>query len=133
MAEDCFFCKFYRDKAEEAFLENEEFFAIYDANPVSKGHALIIPKFHVASISELSSQQVGELFSLLNKVKEIIKEKYNPDGFNIGINEGEAAGQTIFHLHVHLMPRYSGDVLNPIGGVRSIFPDKADYTKNKIV
>ena len=62
------------------------------------------------------------------KWKKILKEKFNPDGFNIGINEGESAGQSIFHLHVHLIPRYIGDVKNPRGGVRNIFPKKAEYT-----
>ena len=128
MAEKCFFCDIQKQKDDKRIIENEDFFSRFDDFPISKGHAEIIPKSHVASIFELSPQQIKNLFSLLDETKNILKDKFNPDGFNIGINDGESAGQSIFHLHVHLIPRYVGDVKNPRGGVRNIFPKKADYT-----
>ncbi len=128
MVEKCFFCDIQKQKDDKRIIENEDFFSRFDDFPVSKGHVEIIPKSHVGSIFELSSQQIQNLFSLLDETKNLLGEKFNPDGFNIGINEGESAGQSIFHLHVHLIPRYTGDVKNPRGGVRNIFPKKADYT-----
>ncbi len=128
MAKKCFFCDIQEQKDDKRIIENEDFFSRFDDFPVSKGHAEIILKIHIASIFELSSQQIQNLFSLLNETKKLLEEEFNPDGFNIGINDGEFAGQSIFHLHIHLIPRYIGDVKNPRGGVRNIFPSRADYT-----
>lgn len=125
MTKNCFLCNI---SADEKIVENKDFFSAFDDFPVSKGHVLVISKAHVASVFELSSEQYKNLFSLLNETKEILRKKFNPGGFNIGINEGEAAGQSIFHLHVHLIPRYKGDMENPKGGVRNIFPGRGDYT-----
>ena len=108
-------------------IENENAFAIYDGFPVSKGHVLVIPKRVVAEIFDLNDEEYSSCFSLVKDVKKILEEKFNPDGFNIGINNGEKAGQTIFHAHIHVIPRYSGDVDNPRGGIRHVIPGKGDY------
>lgn len=105
--------------------------SIMDGFPISRGHALIIPKRHIASLFDATSDEREALYDLLAQVKIELQEKYNPDGFNIGINEGAAAGQTVMHLHIHLIPRYSGDLPDPRGGVRWIFPEKADYWSNR--
>ena len=101
-----------------------------DGFPISPGHALIIPKRHIASLFDATREEREALFDLLEQVKTELQEKYNPDGFNIGINDGTAAGQTVMHLHIHLIPRYTGDQTDPRGGVRWIFPDKAAYWNN---
>ena len=87
----------------------------------------MIPQRHVASFFETTAQERSELFSLLDWCRGELKARHRPAGFNIGINDGEAAGQTVMHLHIHLIPRYAGDKPDPRGGVRWIFPDKADY------
>ena len=122
----CLFC----DKENQKFkliVENDFCVARWDANPVSKGHALIIPRKHILSFFDLKEDELVKMFSLMKEVKNVIQKEYNPDGFNIGINDGEAAGRTIHHLHIHLIPRYKGDVENPRGGVRHIIPGKGNY------
>ena len=101
--------------------------AFYDGFPVSPGHALIIPKRHVSSFFDLSKEERQDLLNLADSVKRILEERYHPDGYNIGINVGEAAGQSIFHVHMHLIPRYQGDVPSPRGGVRGVIPTKQNY------
>ncbi len=103
--------------------------AIMDGFPVSPGHALIIPKRHVASMVDAEREEREALFDLLAELRVKLLKDYKPDGFNIGINDGTAAGQTVMHLHIHLIPRYTGDIPDPRGGVRWIFPDKATYWK----
>lgn len=112
-------------------LSNSHAIAIYDGFPVSPGHCLIIPKRHIASFFDATKAEQSALFDLVSKMQEILKNDRNPDGFNIGINVGEAAGQTVMHLHIHLIPRYAGDQPDPRGGVRWIFPEKADYWSNR--
>ncbi|MDO8538159.1 MAG: HIT family protein [archaeon] len=114
----CLFCNLY-EKHEELLADTEYFYAVYDTAPVSKGHALIIPKQHIVSFFDLDEDQVVEMFEAIRMVKEQIEEEYHPDGYNIGINEGLAAGRSINHLHVHLIPRYAGDSLVK-GGVRNV-------------
>ena len=111
----------------EKIIENENAFAIYDAFPVSKGHVLVIPKRVIAEIFDLNDEEYSSCFNLVKEVKKILEEKFKPDGFNIGINNGEKAGQTIFHAHIHVIPRYRGDVDNPRGGIRHVIPGKGDY------
>jgi len=111
----------------ELISETATAYAIYDKFPVSEGHCLIVPKRHVASYFELSVHEQRACWLLVNRCKEIIQKKHNPDGFNIGINVNEEAGQTIFHVHIHLIPRYKGDVVNPRGGVRGVIPEKQFY------
>jgi len=103
---------------------------MFDKFPVSKGHSLIIPKRHCSDYFKLTFEEQSECWSIVNKVKQILIEKYDPDGFNIGININEVAGQTISHVHIHLIPRYKGDVKDPEGGVRGVIPEKKNY-RNK--
>jgi diadenosine tetraphosphate (Ap4A) HIT family hydrolase len=104
---------------------------IEDAYPVSPGHALLIPRRHVPSLFDLTNAERTDLLDLLSRARAKIQADLNPDGFNIGINDGPAAGQTVMHLHIHLIPRYAGDRPDPRGGVRWVFPEKADYWSGK--
>ncbi len=124
MPDTCPFCSIPENNI---LLQNEFAFAIPDGFPVSPGHKLIIPKRHVASFFDLTPAERTAVFDLVVQAKAQIQNDTNPAGFNIGINDGEAAGQTIHHLHIHLIPRYDGDTPDPRGGVRWIFPDKAVY------
>ena len=101
--------------------------AIRDAFPVSPGHTLLVPRRHVGSLFDLTVVEWVELGQLLAQVRTALQAEFRPDGFNVGINDGTAAGQTVMHLHVHLIPRYRGDRPDPRGGIRWIFPDKARY------
>lgn len=120
----CLFCNLPKERI---LHDGSWIFALRDAYPVSLGHTLIVPKRHVQSFFELENHEVNELMSFLKKEKDFLVEELHPDGFNIGVNDGAAAGQTVHHLHVHLIPRYLGDCEDPRGGVRWIFPDKAKY------
>jgi len=119
----CPFCNVER----EIILETEMSFAIYDGFPVNDGHALIIPKRHTTNYFDLSFEEQKDCMELLNCVKTIVQEKYNPAGFNVGININESAGQTVPHVHIHLIPRYEGDVEEPRGGVRGVVPGRRSY------
>ena len=121
----CPFCKV--DSEREIIFENDTSFSIYDKFPVNKGHTLIIPKRHCKNYFELSLNEQLDCIKALNKVKDIIDSEFKPDSFNIGINVGEMAGQTISHVHIHLIPRFSGDVEDPRGGVRGVIPNKQKY------
>lgn len=121
---NCIFCNI--DK-ERIIIENETAFAVYDMFPVSKGHMLIMPKRHINDYFKADDQTKEQLWKLVDKCKIFADEKFNPQGYNIGINCGEAAGQTVMHLHIHLIPRYNGDIVNPRGGVRGVIPDKRIY------
>jgi diadenosine tetraphosphate (Ap4A) HIT family hydrolase len=122
---DCVFCKLDADRT--VLASSSLAFAIYDKFPVNPGHALIIPKRHTANYFDLSVEEQQALFALLNEVKQQLAENYSPDGFNVGINVGEAAGQTVGHVHIHLIPRYNGDMDNPRGGVRGVIPGRREY------
>jgi diadenosine tetraphosphate (Ap4A) HIT family hydrolase len=100
---------------------------IRDGFPVSPGHTLVISRRHVGSFFELSDAERADLMALLERAKSGLDGQFQPQGYNVGINDGAAAGQTVPHLHIHLIPRYRGDRPDPRGGVRWIFPDKADY------
>ncbi len=102
-------------------------FTIRDNFPVSPGHTLVIPKRHTASFFDLLDQERQDILTLLDRAKLAIEKEFQPQGYNIGINDGPVAGQTVLHLHVHLIPRYAGDVPDPRGGVRWVIPDKAKY------
>ena len=121
---DCPFCTLPTDRI---ISESDYTVTIRDGFPVSEGHTLIIPKRHVQSFFELQAVEKAAVLQALDEAKEILDQKFSTDGYNIGINDGEAAGQTIMHLHVHLIPRYKGDTPDPRGGVRWIFPEKAKY------
>lgn len=124
-------CPFCNPDSTRIILSNRHSIAIYDGFPVSPGHCLIIPKRHIASFFEATREEQTALFELLAEMQKILVNERNPNGFNIGINVGEAAGQTVMHLHIHLIPRYAGDQPDPRGGVRWIFPEKADYWSNR--
>ena len=125
MDNNCPFCKAELER--DIIASSSLSVAFFDGFPVSPGHALIIPKRHVASFFDLSKEEQQDLLNLADRVKRIVEERYHPDGYNIGINVGEAAGQSIFHVHMHLIPRYQGDVPNPRGGVRGVIPSKQNY------
>jgi len=112
----------------ERIIDSNEFgVAIRDGFPVSPGHTLVIPKRHIGSWFEISNDEQRGLLDLLARAKTDLQEEFKPDGYNIGINDGPPAGQTVPHLHMHLIPRYKGDQEDPRGGVRWIIPDKAKY------
>lgn len=125
MDNNCPFCK--AESERDIIASSSLSVAFFDGFPVSPGHALIIPRRHVASFFELTQEEQQDLLNLADRVKRIVEERYHPDGYNIGINVGEAAGQSIFHVHMHLIPRYKGDVPNPRGGVRGVIPAKQNY------
>ena len=103
---------------------------IRDAHPVSPGHSLVIPKRHIGSWFEATSEEVSAMLELLEDGKTMLDASHHPDGYNIGINDGLAAGQTVPHLHMHLIPRFTGDVPDPRGGVRWVIAEKARYWSN---
>ena len=123
-------CPFCTLDPSRIILSNGHAIAIRDGFPVSEGHTLIIPKRHIASLFEATTEEQAALFELLGQARQQLMDELSPDGFNIGINDGTAAGQTVMHLHIHLIPRYAGDQPDPRGGVRWIFPDKAAYWNN---
>ena len=122
---DCPFCKIIKDK--EYIIENELSVAFYDSFPVSDGHALIIPKRHVRTYFDLNEEEITAIHSLAKEMKKIIDDRYHPDGYNVGFNVEENGGQTIFHAHMHIIPRYKGDIENPRGGIRKIIKMKTNY------
>lgn len=107
--------------------ENGHAVLIQDGYPVSPGHSLVIPKRHIGSFFEVTELERAALFALLDRAKARVAQQHRPSGYNIGINDGAAAGQTVPHLHIHLIPRYDGDQADPRGGVRWVIPEKADY------
>lgn len=125
MSDDCIFCCAERTK--EIIASSALSLAFYDGFPVSPGHALIIPRRHVASFFDLTEEERADIMALLDRVKALVDQRFHPDGYNIGVNVGEAAGQSIFHVHLHLIPRYVGDVPSPKGGVRGVIPGKQSY------
>jgi diadenosine tetraphosphate (Ap4A) HIT family hydrolase len=120
----CAFCSLPASRIVEV---TSHFWLIRDGYPISPGHSLVIPKRHIQSFFDLTLNEQPELLDLLHRAKQSLDQEYAPQGYNIGINDGPAAGQTIPHLHIHLIPRYSGDRADPRGGVRWIIPEKADY------
>lgn len=127
MLEENAACAFCSLPAERILHATDLGVVVRDAYPVSAGHTLIIPKRHVASFFETTASEKSALFHLLEWAREDLVSSHKPDGFNIGVNDGRAAGQTVMHLHIHLIPRYAGDSTDPRGGVRWIFPARADY------
>ena len=121
----CVFCDYIEN--DNFIMDNDYAIAVYDNFPVNKGHILIIPKRHFSSYFDASADEIMAINDLIKRAKSRLDDKLNPDGYNIGINIGEAAGQTIFHLHIHLIPRYFGDVENPRGGIRKFKPALVEY------
>lgn len=124
-------CRFCAIPKEQIVLAHPLAIVERDGFPLTQGHSLVIPRRHVVSFFDATPDEHTAILELLDRAKEALDNEYHPDGYNIGINDGAAAGQTIMHLHVHLIPRYSGDTTDPRGGVRWIFPDKAAYWKQQ--
>ena len=160
--ESCYFCKVLRGEADPFIFENRSFAGIFDTNPVNPGHALIIPKRHVASIFNMNEAEHADYFDAIGGVKRVIETTdmiklykhmlsraylqdrpkgpietvlqlpfldNRPDAYTIGNNDGREAGRSIDHLHVILLPRYSGDVESPSGGIRNVIPNRANYQR----
>lgn len=121
---DCPFCHL---PAERIAGGNALGLIVRDAYPVSTGHTLIIPRRHIGSFFELTTEERNALMALLDQARNELQSSHQPQGYNIGINDGPAAGQTVPHLHIHLIPRYQGDLPDPRGGVRWVIPAKARY------
>ena len=122
---NCPFCN--PDSERELLLESATAYGMFDKFPVSNGHTLIIPKKHCSNYFELSFKEQSACWFMLNKAKEILTKEFKPDGFNIGININDSAGQTVPHVHIHIIPRYKDDVEEPRGGVRGVIPEKKSY------
>ena len=120
-------CPFCCIGAAKIWLANEHAIAMHDGFPISEGHTLVVPKRHVQSLFDLSDEEQHAIWSLVAAVRTKLVEDLKPDGLNVGLNDGQAAGQTIKHAHVHVIPRFQGDVADPRGGVRWIIPAKAKY------
>lgn len=119
----CIFCRLQREIIAETRLS----LAVFDTFPVSKGHALVIPRRHVATIWDMTDDEYADAFLLVREVKDVLQGRFGADAFNVGVNCGEVAGQSVWHAHIHVMPRYAGDIPNPRGGVRNILPAKGQY------
>lgn len=104
--------------------------AFEDAYPVAEGHVLVVPRRHVARVEDLDADEWAEVFTLVREVCRELSKRDGIDGVNVGVNSGVAAGQTVDHAHVHVIPRRLGDVPDPRGGVRHVIPERADYWSN---
>ena len=118
-------CRFCSPR--DVIRRNELAYCDRDRFPVSPGHSLIMPFRHCASFFELTSDEVNACMELLAEQQSAVDQEFSPDGYNIGVNVNAAGGQSIFHVHIHLIPRYTGDSDHPQGGVRQVIPAKADY------
>ena len=119
---NCPFCR-----PSEAALRNDFAFAIYDRSPVTPGHMLIIPHRHVADWFDTTPQEKSAMLALLELSRSHLQRERQAEGFNFGVNCGAVAGQSIFHVHMHLIPRHRGDMDNPLGGVRGVIPERQKY------
>jgi diadenosine tetraphosphate (Ap4A) HIT family hydrolase len=123
----CPFCQIIEDESDRIVGANEHAIAVRDAYPLTEGHTLIIPKRHEGSFFKLSKLEQHAVLELLSAQRSLLAEKLGAQDFNVGINDGPDAGQTVPHCHIHLIPRHGGDVADPRGGVRWIIPGKANY------
>ena len=122
--EKCIFCNI---KENDIVMQGFHCIVIYDNFPVSNGHCLIIPKRHIKNAFDLYPWEINEMFDFAKKMKKEIDERYHPDGYNIGFNVNESGGQSIPHVHMHIIPRDKGDVKNPRGGIRGVIPNMQIY------
>ncbi|MBM7770398.1 diadenosine tetraphosphate (Ap4A) HIT family hydrolase [Actinokineospora baliensis] len=121
--DSCIFCRVRDGSMNRLVDETSNFYARLDNFPAARGHVEIVPKRHIVSFFELSPQEASEAYDLMRRIQAKWDAELNPDGYTIGVNEGRAAGRTIDHLHIHMIPRYNGDVTDPRGGIRQIFPN----------
>lgn len=124
----CLFCT----DPQGVSLDNELAYSARDSFAASPGHSLVIPKRHVASFFDLTAEEINACMELIAEERKLLDAEFSPDGYNIGVNIGPAAGQSIFHVHIHIIPRYKGDVENPQGGVRHVIPKKGHYTRQAV-
>lgn len=120
-------CPFCMSEGKKVVCETDAALAVYCAFPVSRGHTLVVPRKHVTSIFDLSESEQADIWRLVASTRGLLHAKFTPDGFNVGVNDGRAAGQTIEHGHIHVIPRFFGDIDDPRGGVRWVLPEKANY------
>jgi diadenosine tetraphosphate (Ap4A) HIT family hydrolase len=120
-------CPFCEVPPERIIAATQSVLALYDGFPVSPGHALVVPRRHVASWKEVSPGEKAAIWQMVDELRGLITDRYRPSAFNVGFNDGAAAGQTVMHFHVHVIPRYAGDAADPRGGIRWVLPDKAVY------
>ncbi len=119
---DCELCRL-----DQVLFEEPEAYVRYDNNSLSPGHVLVVPRRHVASFFDMTSAEKMRVVELLDRAKTRIEAEHHPDGYNIGVNVGRAGGQSRMHVHVHLIPRYTGDVPDPRGGIRCVLAGKAHH------
>lgn len=120
-------CPFCTLPNEQIVAENALAMAFFDKYPVQKGHLLVIPKRHAATYFDATEEEIIAIHQLIKQGKQLIDQEYQPDGYNIGVNVGEYGGQTVMHLHFHLIPRYKGDIEDPRGGIRKAIPNLVPY------
>lgn len=120
---DCIFCQADDPSLNRILCQNDLFFARFDNFPANPGHIEIVPRRHVVSFFDLDDQEVLSAYILMREARDLIDEKYFPEAYTIGINDGKAAGRSIDHLHIHLIPRHHGDVDDPRGGIRRAAPN----------
>lgn len=120
-------CPFCNPAADEIVLQNDLCYARWDKFPVNRGHMLVIPFRHTPDFFSLTPEERSAVVDLVVTCRQLVDAKFSPDGYNIGFNAGEMAGQTIFHCHCHVIPRYAGDVPEPRGGVRGVVPERRRY------
>ena len=124
---NCAFCS----QTGEVVLMSDLCFAQWDKYPVTEGHLLIIPKRHVPDYFSATAEEKLAVWALVDQAKRLLDERFKPDGYNVGMNVGASAGQTVMHCHIHLIPRRRGDSLNPRGGVHAVIAGKADYSMDE--
>ncbi len=127
MSMECIFCKPQR----EIIAENALAIATPDTYPVTPGHSLVVPRRHARTIWDLTDEEYAACWALARELKPVLQARHNPDGFTVGANCEEAGGQSVWHAHIHVIPRYKGDVENPRGGVRNVIPHKAHYVRKE--
>jgi diadenosine tetraphosphate (Ap4A) HIT family hydrolase len=120
-------CPFCQPAPERVVAETSLTITLRDGFPVSPGHTLVVPRRHFPDLFEATAEEIAQIWQALRQAAQELIAERQPDGFNVGVNVGRATGQTVMHLHVHLIPRYTGDQTDPRGGFRRIFPDLADY------
>jgi diadenosine tetraphosphate (Ap4A) HIT family hydrolase len=125
---DCPFC--HAVSTGDYLLRSEEWMLRFDKYPVSQGHMLLIPIRHVRTVDQLDPTQWEGLYDILRRAIAVVGEEFHTTSYNLGVNAGAVAGQTIEHLHLHVIPRYPGDVPDPTGGVRGVIPGKQKYQRS---
>ena len=123
---ECVFCRIDRSRVA---WSSSLVMALWDAFPISPGHALIVPRRHVEKWSDLTAQEKAAIIEGLDVMRALIDNRHAPEGYNVGFNDGAAAGQTVMHFHLHIIPRYRGDASDPRGGIRWVLGEKAVYWK----